>query len=1010
MARRAKASSGASLLRRSGSRLRLLLLAALALLGLTAVALVSSASAAAPTLVMGTATNPTYTTVDVTGELNAGGEEADWNFQVSPDGGATWQETNVGGQSFGTEPEEVGGTIENLRTGTAYKVRLWTIRFVNGPEEFTSANTAEFTTETLPAQTVTIDPVSAPTATSASFAGHIEPNAPAGEPSVSEVNWHFHCEPVSCPGAEAPGPPVPAGASVEQVHAESTHLEPNTEYHVGLITENNGHIEVTAGPTTFTTEASEPIAETVPAFAVDGGTEAIIGARINPRNSPTTYWIEYGPTSDYGTAIPPSKDATAGSGGESQVLTQRITGLSPSTEYHFRAFAKNASGEVHGEDLNFETAPSGPEPPQSCPNQELREENNSTALPECRAYEQVSPTDKNGFPVALFADNGIPHYVASTDGSAITWEAAGAYGDAKSSNAINVFLARRGSAGWITHGVNPPQIASPTLRLTGFFRWFSSDLNFGVLLNPPDVTLAPDDNPESENTYLTDLRDDTYRTLAPGGSGLVAEGILASGIAIGLESGSGSSAAVHRILFEDYRPLTPDAPQQDVPGIRVIGLYEWHDGHVEYVATGTEGFPVPYGATIDDFIEHDGERLAVYTEVTTGPRGVGEIFLRRDGGAPIRITASQRATPEPPSGGIYGGMSADGSQIYFTSLDALTEDAPPGNSTPQLYRYDAATSRLSDLTASAIGHDEVIGIAGVSPDGSDVYFVGYGQFRPGENEGDGQNQSLFVWHDGKISFVGPTVGVDSGKGGRTFRLSQDGSKISFVSQGRMTAYDNAGQSEVYVYDAAAEHLTCVSCDPDGSSPTAPSTFPVPPVEANASEANFQPGVHDDGSIVFDSDEALVPGDVNGVADVYRWKDGRVQLISTGTSSAPSHYASSSATGEDIFFTTRSRLAPADTDEIPDIYDARVDGGFPGPSGGSRCESPDTCHGPEGTAPAQSAIASNGLTPEVAADPARLRLNKALKACKKKSTKKLRTRCRTNAKKRLRKTSTGSAHR
>jgi hypothetical protein len=34
-------------------------------------------------------------------------------------------------------------------------------------------------------------------------------------------------------------------------------------------------------------------------------------------------------------------------------------------------------------------------------------------------------------------------------------------------------------------------------------------------------------------------------------------------------------------------------------------------------------------------------------------------------------------------------------------------------------------------------------------------------------------------------------------------------------------------------------------------------------------------------------------------------------------------------GENVFFTTRERLAPGDTDELIDVYDARVGGGFAG---------------------------------------------------------------------------------
>ena len=86
----------------------------------------------------------------------------------------------------------------------------------------------------------------------------------------------------------------------------------------------------------------------------------------------------------------------AGAGAVAQYATQEVTGLTPSTVYHFTLVAENNAGPAEGIDMNFETPPAGP-PAQSCPNATLRTENNSNALPECRAYEQVTPTDKNGY-------------------------------------------------------------------------------------------------------------------------------------------------------------------------------------------------------------------------------------------------------------------------------------------------------------------------------------------------------------------------------------------------------------------------------------------------------------------------------------------------------------------------------------------------------------------------------------------------------------------------------------
>jgi hypothetical protein len=65
----------------------------------------------------------------------------------------------------------------------------------------------------------------------------------------------------------------------------------------------------------------------------------------------------------------------------------------------------------------------------------------------------------------------------------------------------------------------------------------------------------------------------------------------------------------------------------------------------------------------------------------------------------------------------------------------------------------------------------------------------------------------------------------------------------------------------------------------------------------------------------------------------------VLLISPGTGTVDSNFLAMDENGANVFFTTRDRLVPADTDELLDLYDAREGGGgFPGGSevGASEC--------------------------------------------------------------------------
>jgi hypothetical protein len=146
---------------------------------------------------------------------------------------------------------------------------------------------------------------------------------------------------------------------------------------------------------------------------------------------------------------------------------------------------------------------------------------------------------------------------------------------------------------------------------------------------------------------------------------------------------------------------------------------------------------------------------------------------------------------------------------------------------------------------------------------------------------------------------------------------------------------------------------CASCNPTGVRPIGPSS--IDPIQAgllSGGNTYLSHQVSDDGSrVFFDSSDALSPRDNDGVQDVYEWANGNARLISTGTDSDRSQFVDASASGNDVFFTTRQQLLPQDGDGGFDLYDARVNGGFPVPSSTPPC-SGDGCK-PGAAAPPSS---------------------------------------------------------
>jgi len=97
--------------------------------------------------------------------------------------------------------------------------------------------------------------------------------------------------------------------------------------------------------------AAAPTATTTAATDVTATTAELNGAVV-PNQEATTYHFEFGPTAAYGARTP---DGGPLSGNAAKTVSATLTGLAPSTTYHFRLVAVNASGTATGADLTFIT-------------------------------------------------------------------------------------------------------------------------------------------------------------------------------------------------------------------------------------------------------------------------------------------------------------------------------------------------------------------------------------------------------------------------------------------------------------------------------------------------------------------------------------------------------------------------------------------------------------------------------------------------------------------------------
>ncbi len=696
-----------------------------------------------------------------------------------------------------------------------------------------------------------------------------------------------------------------------------------------------------------------------------------------------------------------------------------------------------------------------------CPNEARRVEQGSTYLGACRAYELVSPPDtwpNNGQaavgggamawvshipPRDMAGQVGGEEYVSrrGADG----WSTVGVTPPQSPEAAGNL-------------NCKPSMFFSPNLA-----RGVLSDGLLSASLagngeeacvghNEPSLVSEPagwQSEPEgSQNLFVADIGEEgpaAWRLVNRTRTG------VAPASAVFADASTEEHDELSHIVFEENAQLTEEAP---------VGadLYEWFNGEV-YLVTflpdgqptvgnlvdgpgGAEGDNIRVGAASANAVSVDGSRvffvsegnlyvrLRAEREPQHGALGAAEC-VSGEHACTIQVDASQAGGSG--GGGTFLTANTAGTKVFFMDSSAaqLTSDTQAGSG-ENLYEYEVLTGRLVDLTGGEADVN-VLGYSGFGerPDGSyDLYFAAEGALgAAGVKVG---RPNLFVADESggkrETRYIATLNAQEDELDWRTeflhSRVSPDGRLIVFTSieAQAIVGYDNTPAQpsacsnvengspsglcrEVFLYEVGASKPTCVSCH-WGSPPAGPNSLGYPvPHQDRAGPGYLNKNVVDDGSVFFESPDALVPDDVNGVSDVYEYRGGLVHLISSGTSTEAATFQDASADGRDVFFTTRQRLFSGDASDAVSLYDARREGGFaePAPSecegGGCRASSPGV---PVFSTPASAALAGSGNvapTPPFAQTRGRAKgltreqmLSRALKACKRRTNKRRRAQC------------------
>jgi hypothetical protein len=710
---------------------------------------------------------------------------------------------------------------------------------------------------------------------------------------TSEALGHsVSCEQSSVEGEEQP------------VSLRLDNLEPDTTYFYRLqATNHNGTNEGAESPLqSFTTPGPGLVSESVSDIA---STSATLDATLNPDGAPTSYFFQYGPTAGYGQQAPVEPEGI-GSEGVPVAVSQHVDGLSAGSVYHYRVVAVSELS-VKGEtkDVSFFGA-----------DQTLKTQSASTfSLLDGREWELVSQPALGGALVEpAGAEPGVTQAAASGDAFTYLTNIPTEDGVAGYANKQQV-LSVRGPGGWVSHDLavaheGGTEGVGASVSSGQEYRFFDQELSLGII--QPFGPFIPDRSPHalapteaSEQTaFLSNLQTGAFTPLVAGcpaaGSpcapGVREDADVPAGTEFGKlgeeeENGGGhrpcppsklcgplfvgaTSNAGFAVLqnggSEGQLTKTPLPPEGERGRAEV--LYEWAAARapgerLALVSVLPEGrssggfLGTSHNEDARNAISDDGSRVfwtatnghLYMRDLAHGHTVVGGEALA---GETVQLDAVQPgASGEGVSSPVFQDASPDGSRVFFTDEQQLTENASRKGA--DLYECEIVEGnagklecRLRDVTPEGASEEsaEVQGVLGLSDEGDecdlgstsecDLYFVANGALAAGAVLGNCEPNittglcNLYVDRDGTIGLVAVLSGDDASDWARTepkldfmsSRVSGDGRWVAFMSDRDLTGFDpddavsGHADEEAYLFDAVSGRLVCASCDPSGARP------------------------------------------------------------------------------------------------------------------------------------------------------------------------------------------------
>ncbi len=733
------------------------------------------------------------------------------------------------------------------------------------------------------------------------------------------------------------------------------------------------------------TEKAEPLLEADGLELAPPGRVGVVTTQPGGVGYDIHYRVQYVSQTGVGehgwTGAEESPEVDLGSDDSSQIVGYNLPSLTPGETYRYRFVANSTapgtSLVVSGEQsLTIPVSPNVGET-AACPNEAFRT-GLSAHLPDCRAYEMVTPVNKEGAQEPFHYGGGVDDAaVVGEDGEHVVLEAAGVFWGKGPGSGVSPYLfTREAGEGWLMSSGSPepgtgvdgntPEIYSADLTQYAF----SSQYNTSEAGESPavDFKVGPVGGP--------------YTTVAS----IPRQFMKSSDDAWVAANGDFSTL----VLGSEDRTLLGEGPTPTKSG---VDLYEYT------TRSGLRQLNV------------SGE-----TDATIGSCGASMVL--GEGG---HHTSSDTSS-----------ISEDGSRVFFEAVPGKNCSETPnlymrvdGTETVDIgaYKFIAANSEgttllLKDGAGNLVGYDTETGGTQAQSGGElataaelALFHIPYTPEPRGDNPFYHPRYTYSSLNDASEHYAVPAISV---------------------SPGQVYRYDNV--------EHLVQCVSCAS--PFDAKPTAPALLDgvdgLPELRGGLPEYT---AVSANGEFAFfTTTAALVPQDVDGEievdggeplnlhqeyldvgnstspsSDIYEWRadgvdgcahmQGCLALITDGRGGYMNLLLGSADEGRDVFIYSRSALSPAahgaeGSIGEGNIYDVRIDGGEPPPAQrpveceGDACSNPPAA--PNDATPSSLTFTGEGdVKPVPAANP-------AVKSTKPKTTKKKTKKKKKQSKKKTRK--------